>query len=75
MKALLIDDERLARNELRRLLAAHPDIEIVGEAVDVRGRARRKSRRSSPTCSSSTSRCPGATASVCWSSSSRRCPR
>jgi two-component system LytT family response regulator len=33
MKALL--DERLARNELRRLLAAHPDIEIVGEAVDV----------------------------------------
>ncbi len=35
MKALLIDDERLARNELRRLLAAHTDIEIVGEAVDV----------------------------------------
>lgn len=34
MKTLLIDDERLARNELRRLLAAHPDIEIVGEAVD-----------------------------------------
>ncbi|HLP24147.1 MAG TPA: LytTR family DNA-binding domain-containing protein [Acidobacteriota bacterium] len=35
MKALLIDDERLARNELRRLLAAHTDVEIVGEAVDV----------------------------------------
>ncbi len=35
MKVLLVDDERLARNELRRLLAAHPDIEIVGEAVDV----------------------------------------
>jgi len=35
MKALLIDDERLARNELRRLLAAHPDIEIAGEATDV----------------------------------------
>ncbi len=34
MKALLIDDERLARNELRRLLKAHPEIEIVGEAVD-----------------------------------------
>lgn len=32
MKALLIDDERLARVELRRLLAAHPEIEIVGEA-------------------------------------------
>jgi two-component system LytT family response regulator len=35
MKALIIDDERLARNELRRLLAAHADIEIVGEATDV----------------------------------------
>jgi two-component system LytT family response regulator len=35
MKALIVDDERLARNELRRLLAAHADIEIVGEAVDV----------------------------------------
>ncbi len=35
MKALIVDDERLARNELRRLLAAHPDIEIIGEAVDV----------------------------------------
>lgn len=34
MKALLVDDERLARNELRRLLAAHAGIEIVGEAVD-----------------------------------------
>ena len=35
MKALLIDDERLARNELRRLLKAHADIEIIGEAIDV----------------------------------------
>ena len=34
MKALLIDDERLARNEIRRLLKAHADIEIVGEATD-----------------------------------------
>ena len=34
MKALIVDDERLARNELRRLLAAHPQIEIVGEAAD-----------------------------------------
>jgi two-component system, LytTR family, response regulator len=32
MKALIIDDERLARVELRRLLAAHPSIEIVDEA-------------------------------------------
>ena len=41
MKALLIDDERLARNELRRLLAVHPDIEIVGEAVDVEDAAKK----------------------------------
>ncbi len=32
MRALLIDDERMARNELRRLLAVHPEIEIAGEA-------------------------------------------
>ena len=32
MKAIIIDDERLARAELRRLLAAHPEIEIAGEA-------------------------------------------
>jgi two-component system, LytTR family, response regulator len=32
VKALLIDDERLARAELRRLLTAHPEIEISGEA-------------------------------------------
>lgn len=34
MKALLIDDERLARLELRRLLGAHPELEIAGEARD-----------------------------------------
>jgi two-component system LytT family response regulator len=32
MRALIIDDERLARAELTRLLAAHPEIEIAGEA-------------------------------------------
>jgi len=36
MRALLIDDERLARNELRRLLGAFPDLEIVGEAVNAK---------------------------------------
>jgi two-component system LytT family response regulator len=34
MKALLVDDERLARNELRRLLAAFDDIEVAGEAAN-----------------------------------------
>jgi len=32
MTALIVDDERLARLELRRLLEAHPEVEIVGEA-------------------------------------------
>jgi len=35
LRTLLIDDERPARNYLRRLLAAHPDVEIVGEAANV----------------------------------------
>lgn len=34
MKTVIVDDERLARNELRRLLRAHEDVEIVGEAAD-----------------------------------------
>jgi two-component system LytT family response regulator len=35
VKALIVDDERLARRELRRLLAAHPEVDIVGEASGV----------------------------------------
>src|SRR5207247_271722 len=35
VKALVADDERLARRELRRLLAAHPDVSIAGEARNV----------------------------------------
>jgi two-component system LytT family response regulator len=31
-RAIIIDDERLARNELRKLLLEHPEIEIVAEA-------------------------------------------
>jgi len=34
MKALIVDDERLARLEMRRLLMPHPNIEIAGEARD-----------------------------------------
>jgi two-component system, LytTR family, response regulator len=32
IKAIIVDDERLARANLRKLLTAHPDIEIAGEA-------------------------------------------
>lgn len=34
MRAILVDDERLARLELRRLLAAHPEVEVIGEAAN-----------------------------------------
>jgi len=34
MKALIVDDERLARKELMKLLEEHPAIEIVGEAMN-----------------------------------------
>jgi two-component system LytT family response regulator len=35
-KALIIDDERLARSELKKLLGDFPDIEVVGEAVNAK---------------------------------------
>ena len=31
IRALIVDDERIARKGLRSLLASHPDIEVVGE--------------------------------------------
>ncbi len=34
MRTIIVDDERLARAELRRLLAAHPEIEIIAEAAN-----------------------------------------
>ena len=34
MRALIVDDERLARKELMKLLEDHPMIEVVGEAVN-----------------------------------------
>ena len=35
IKAIIIDDERLARNELKKLLEQHPDITIIDEASNV----------------------------------------
>lgn len=35
MKAIIIDDERLARTELRKLLQDYPEIEVVDEAANV----------------------------------------
>jgi two-component system, LytTR family, response regulator len=34
MKAIIIDDERLARQELKTLLEAHRDIEVIAECAD-----------------------------------------
>lgn len=34
LKVILVDDERLARNELRRMLSEFSDVEIVGEAAN-----------------------------------------
>jgi two-component system LytT family response regulator len=33
LSVLIVDDERLARTELRRLLASHPDVAVAGEAA------------------------------------------
>ncbi|MBY0537307.1 MAG: response regulator [Chitinophagaceae bacterium] len=35
VKAVIIDDERLARNELKKLLSDYPEIEVVAEATNV----------------------------------------
>jgi two-component system LytT family response regulator len=35
IKAIIIDDERLARNELKKLLMDYPEIEVVAEAANV----------------------------------------
>src|SRR5436305_10504184 len=34
IKAIVIDDERLARNELKKLLADFPEIEVIAEAAN-----------------------------------------
>ena len=34
MRVMIVDDERLARDEMRRLLRSHSDVEIAGEARD-----------------------------------------
>ncbi len=35
MRAVIVDDERLARVELKRLLREHPEVDIVGESVNI----------------------------------------
>lgn len=45
MRCLIIDDERLAREELRHLLSIHRDVEIVGEAGRVKDALELAARR------------------------------
>lgn len=47
MRALIVDDERLARKELINLLAQHENVEIVGEAINVED-AKEKIRNLNP---------------------------
>jgi two-component system, LytTR family, response regulator len=42
--ALIVDDERLARQELRALLTVHPDVQVAGEAASVDEAARHLAR-------------------------------
>lgn len=35
LKAIIVDDERLALRKLRAMLGAHPELEVVGEAVTI----------------------------------------
>ena len=44
ISALIVDDERLARQELRALLAAHPDVQVAGEAASLDEAARQLAR-------------------------------
>lgn len=44
LTALIVDDERLARQELRALLVAHPEVQVVGEAASVDEAARHLAR-------------------------------
>jgi two-component system LytT family response regulator len=47
VRVLIVDDEPLARSAMRRLLAAHPTVEIVGEADGIT-EARRAIERTKP---------------------------
>jgi chemotaxis response regulator CheB len=38
IRALIVDDERLARRRLKRLLVSSPDVVVVGEAARPRWR-------------------------------------
>ena len=65
LRVLIVDDERLARQALRRLLAEHPEVEIVGEAESVADALQAIDKPSRSSCSSISSSA-AVTASTYW---------
>ena len=65
-KAIIIDDERLARNELKKLLSEYPEIEIVAEAANAAEGIQTDRGTCNPTLFSWISRCPEKPALICW---------
>ena len=60
---MVISDEQPARERLRQLLTAHPDVEVVGEAED--GRRRERIAELTPISCCSIFKCP-APAALMW---------
>ena len=57
LRAIIVDDEPIARDRLRRLLAEHPQVEIVGEHGDGKSAIAGYAKKNR-TCSFSIFRCP-----------------
>ena len=67
IRLLLADDEALLRKALAALLPLEGEITVLAEAEDGEAAVREATLRPpSPTCSSSTWRCPVWTASMPW---------
>jgi len=73
IKAVIVDDEPLARQLLREYLSVHHDVELVAECENGFDAIKAVAEHT-PTCCSSTSRCRSSTASRCSSCSSAISP-
>lgn len=65
MKAIIIDDERLARLELRKLLQDFPEVEVIDEAANAEEGVSRSSCISR-ILSSWIFKCPGKPVLICF---------
>ena len=64
IRTLVVDDEPMARERVRSLLAGQPDIEIVAECADGPQAVRGDRAAQAPSWCSSTCRCRTSTASA-----------